>query len=838
MIRTWRQAILLLTLIGVIVTGRSFSDAADYGKASDGVHEKPLPVAKPPSGKPVRLEIYPPEVTLTGPRDEQQLLVTGIWADGSRWDFTRTAQYATESTEILTVSPQGRLQPKRDGITAVIVTASGLSAKIPVTVQQAAADFLVNFTTEIEPILTRFGCNGGGCHGAALGRGGFRLSLYAFDPAFDYEQIVRSNEGRRVVVSDPERSILLAKPALIMEHGGGEKLKVNSREYLRVLRWLEDGAPPPSPSDPRVLKIEVYPPSRVMTPGEQQQLAVTAFWSDGRREDVTLLTQFDALNDSVASVSATGLVTAKSAGETHVMARFSGQAVVAQFTLPYARIAEYPSIPAKNFIDEKLIAKWKDLGILPSPLCRDEEFFRRLHLDAIGVLPTPYDIRTFLADTDPNKRDKAIDAVLSRPEFVDWWTLKWGDLLRISKTALQDKGMWSFHNWVRSQIRDQIPVDEFVRRIVTAEGSTFTDGPANFYNIGRNADDYAETASQVFLGIRVQCAKCHSHPFEKWTQADYYGMSAFFVRLGKKSSSEFGLFGQESVVYLRPTGEARHPRTGATVKPRPFDGPEMDDEFDRRQKLAEWITAPDNPYFARNIVNRFWGYLMGRGLVEPLDDLRATNPASNPDLLDALAADFVAHKFDLKHLLRQIFRSRAYQLSSVITPGNEADGANTHFARYTVKRLTAEQLADAIDFATGTQEKYDGVPLGTRAIQLPDTSYNSYLMDTFGRPARQVVCECERTSKPNIAQALHLLNGDFLNKKIAHPQGRIEQLLKQSKSVKDIVEELYLVTISRPPSPDEAAKAIGWISSAPSQKEGLQDLLWVLLNSKEFLFIH
>jgi len=521
------------------------------------------------------------------------------------------------------------------------------------------------------------------------------------------------------------------------------------------------------------------------------------------------------------------------------MIRFGGQAEVAQVSLPFAKIDRYPAVPTNNFIDEKLVAKWKELGLVPSPLCSDEVFLRRLYLDAIGTLPTPTEIRTFLADTDSKKRDKAIDKVLDRGEFTDWWALKWGDLLRINRTAVQEKGMWSFHNWVRAQVRDNVPIDAFARDIITAEGSTFIEGPANFYRIGRNADDWAETTAQVFLGIRVGCAKCHHHPFEKWSQDDYYSLAAFFARLATKSSQEFGLFGAETVVFLRPAGETTHPRKRIVMKPRPLDGnpaASYDDEFDRRKKLADWLASSNNRMFSRNIANRFWGYLMGRGLVEPLDDMRATNPASNPELLDAIADDLVKSKFNLKHLLRTIFASRAYQLDSVPVPENAADAANVHFTRYTVKRLTAEQLADAIDFATGTREKYAGLPLGTRAIQLPDSEVKSYLMDTFGRPARQVLCECERTTKPNIAQAMHLLNGDFLNKKIADKAGRIEKLLAAKQVPDKAIEELWLSAWSRRPSADELAKARSWLKGAPTPREGLQDLLWVLLNSREFLF--
>jgi hypothetical protein len=798
----------------------------------------PAASAQAPTGAPRELVVYPPQVKLTGPRAEQRVVVLGIWADGRKFDLTRDAKLVPADSKLASVE-KGVVRPLADGTTTLAVEANGATTTVPVTVAKAAADVPVSFNREVEPILTKAGCNSGACHGAALGRGGFRLSLFGFDPDFDHAQIVRSNEGRRVVVDDAERSILLAKPALVMEHGGGERLKLHGRDYSRLRQWLEDGAPAPRANDAFVTALEVFPPSRVVRPGEEQQLAVTAVWSDGTREDVTSTAQFDSLNDSVAAVTSAGLVTAREKGETHVMVRFGGQAAVAQITLPYAKLDAFPEYRPNNFIDEKLVAKWKDLGLTPSPLAEDDEFLRRLYLDAVGTLPTPDEVRAFLADTDPNKRAKAIDRVLDRGEFTDWWALKWGDLLRINRRALQDKGMWSFHNWVRAQVRDNVPVDQFVRDIVTAEGSTFLDGPANFFQIGRSADDWAETTSQLFLGVRMGCAKCHHHPFEKWSQDDYYGLSAFFARMGTKNSQEFGIFGRETVIYIKAAGEATHPRKRGVVKPLPLDGDprqSWDDEFDRRKKLADWLTAPSNRMFARNMVNRFWGYAMGRGLVEPLDDMRATNPATNPELLDALADDFVTAKFDLKHLLRTIFNSRAYQLSSEVTDGNKADGANVHFTRRTVRRLTAEQLADAVDFATGTREKYQGLPLGTRAIQLPDSEVQSYLMDTFGRPARQVLCECERTTTPNIAQAMHLLNGATINRKIGEKTGRIEKLIADKVPLPKAVEELYLATWSRPPTPDEQKKAEGWVTSAPSVRDGLQDLLWVLTNSREFLF--
>lgn len=795
------------------------------------------PKAARPTGAIQRLEIYPAKVNLGSPREEQHLGVLGEFAAGRRWDLSREAQYTSSDPKIAVVDKIGVVRPVANGKTTITLRAGDKTASVAVEVA-GQSDVPVDFAREIVPVLTKAGCNGGACHGAQHGRGGFRLSLFGFDPAFDHAQIVESAEGRRVVLSDPERSILLQKPALVMEHKGGERIKAGGREWNVLKQWLEDGAPAPTAKDSLVTALEIWPKQRLMVPGEQQQVIVKATWDDGRIEDITATAQFDSLNDGVAGVTAGGLVTAKGPGEAAIMIRYAGQAGVFQVTLPYAKVEPYPAVAKRNFIDEKLAAKWRDLGIVPSKACGDEEFLRRIHIDAVGTLPSPEEVKKFLADKSPDKRTKLIDQVLDRPEFVDFWAYKWGDLLRINRAALQERGMWSFHNWVRACLRDGRPMDEMVRDIITAEGSTFTEGPANYFMVAKNPADWAETTSQLFLGVRIGCAKCHHHPFEKWSQDDYYGMSAFFVRLGTKASQEFGLFGREQVVYLKSTGEQTHPRKGGVVKARPLDGQPMDDPIDRRVKLAEWVTAPGNPFFARNLANRFWGYVMGRGLIEPLDDLRATNPPTNPELIDALANHLVEVKFDLKKFLGTIFRSQAYQLSSKTEPGNKADVQNIYYARFGVRRLTAEILADAVDYATGTQTKYPGLPLGTRAIALPDTEVKSFFLDTFGRPPRQITCECERMSQPNIAQALHLLNGTELNKKIADPKGRIEKSLAGKKTPEALVEELYLVTLSRPPRAEEIDRAKHWISQAGSSKEGMQDLMWVLLNSREFLFNH
>jgi hypothetical protein len=792
----------------------------------------------PPAAAARQLTVFPPQIVLNGPRAEQRLGVLGIHADGRQWDHSGFAKFTSSNPAVATVDAAGVVHPAGDGQTTITVSAAGVAATVKVTVNGFKADEPINFTRDVESVLTKSGCNQGACHGAAIGRGGFRLSLRGFDPAFDHSQIVQSAEGRRVVLGQPERSILLLKPSLTMEHGGGERFKTSSAAYAIFKTWLEDGAPEPTAGDPHVTRLEAWPPTRLMVPGERQQLVVRAHWSDGRITDATPWATFDTLTDAVASVTRAGVVTALGHGVGHVMIRFAERATTVQVTLPYAQLAKYPAAPRNNFIDDLLIAKWKDLGLTPSPLCDDATFLRRLYLDAIGTLPTPEEIKDFVADQSPEKRNVAIDAVLSRPEFVDFWTVKWGDLLRINRDALQEKGMWSFHNWVKANVRDGRRLDEFVHDVLLAEGSTYTDGPANFYRVGRMPADWAETTAQVFLGVRLQCAKCHHHPFDDWSQDDYYGMAAFFARLTQKNSQEFGLFGRETIIHTRPTGEVTHPIKRSIVKPHPLGGQVTDDEFDRRRPLADWVVSKDNPYFARNMSNRFWGYLMGRGLVEPLDDLRPTNPACVPELLDALAKELTAHDFDMKHLLRTILRSRAYQLDSAETPGNAADATNVYFTRYHARRLTAEQLADAVDFATGTREKYRGLPAGTRAIQLPDPRVPSYLLDVFGRPQRAVVCECERTATPNIAQAMHLLNGDTLSKKIADAGGRVERLAKGKTEPAAVIEELYLVTLSRPPTPPETAQAERWLADAANPREGAQDLLWALLNSREFLFNH
>jgi hypothetical protein len=615
----------------------------------------------------------------------------------------------------------------------------------------------------------------------------------------------------------------------------------------------------------------------------RQRLAVTARLQDGTTEDITRRAQYNSLNDPVASVDGDGRVTLQAKGQTAVMVRFRGKAAVCRLMMPYGKPSAVTGmLPQANFIDRLVAARWRQMGLSPSQPCTDAEFIRRVYLDVLGILPTPDEVRAFLKECSeeqvfrpsgvqvlnpgsppkPNlstraaqprtpehrggrevvpavstaARGRLIDRVLDRPEYADYWTLKWGDLLRNNRAQLGEKGMWSFHNWLRASFRANKPLDAMTRELVTAQGSTYTNGPANYFRVVSAPADLAETTAQVFLGVRLACAKCHHHPFEKWSQDDYWQMAAFFSRVGLKGSDEFGIFGGEQVVRLASSGEVANPRTGQQMKPAPLDGKTMDDPVDRRRALATWLTAPENPFFARNIVNRYWAYLMGRGIVDPVDDLRVTNPPSNPELLDALAQDFAAHRFDVKHLLKTILTSATYQLSSTPTRENRQD--ELFYTKYTVKRLPAEVLLDAVCAASGSPEKFSGLPAGYRAAQLPDPGVQSYFLDTFGRPGRNLACECERSAEPNMAQALHLMNSDFIQNKVASGSGRLAKLLEAKKPDPEIVEELYLATFSRLPTPAEREKALQLVAEAPAQKEGFEDLLWALLNSREFVFNH
>jgi hypothetical protein len=712
---------------------------------------------------------------------------------------------------------------------AALLVASSLAAP--------AEENRVSFATEVQPTLTKLGCNQGACHGAQYGKGGFKLSLRGFDDQADYREIVRAAFARRVDLIDPTRSLLLRKPTLAIPHEGGRRLVEGSRAYQTLERWIRQRAPGPSPVDRKLKELVVTPKELILQPGGNARVAAKAVYEDGSEELLADKAAFDCQSPTVADVSAEGDITARGQGEAVVMVRYLGSVAVVRVIVPYGVTASLDAFPPNNVIDTLWAETWRKIGLTPSPPCDDAEFFRRIHLSTLSTLPRTEDVQAFLADPSPDKREKAIDAVLERPEYVDAWTQKWGDLLLNSRRSIQKKGMWSLHNWLRASFRANKPMDKFVEELITAVGSPYENGPANFYGIG-GADEWTESTAQVFLGVRLQCAKCHNHPYENLLQSDYYRMKAFFGRVGKKSSQEFGLAGGETVIFVNDSGEVGHPRTGELMKPKPVGGPPVDDPIDRRRALASWMTARDNPALARNLANRYWGYYFGRGLVHPIDDLRVTNPASNPELLDALAADLIAHDYDIKHLVRTIMRSKVYQLGAVSTSVSRVDAENRYVTHFAPKRLRAEALLDAVDSACGTREKFPELPLGYRAIALPDSDYVSDFLDTFGRPRRAVPCECERSEAPTMTQALLMISGGLLNRKVADPDGRVARLVAAQTPPEKAIEELFLCTVSRPPTGEERREALAEIQAAASPKEGLEDLLWTLLNTREFQFNH
>ena len=803
--------------------------------------EPAKPAARPaePPPAPASLAVEPAALTIRGADDTARLLVSGAAASvpGRTLDYTRFAKYVSSDPAVVEVSSAGVLVPRGDGTAQITVSFAGKAATAVVTVKDFGADPAVSFRNQVIPIFTKHGCNSGGCHGKATGQNGFRLSLLGFDAEFDHNALVKEARGRRVFPSAPDRSLLLTKAVGAIPHGGGRKIERDSPEYSVLLRWIRQGMPAGSDKDPAVVRIEVAPKERVVGRFSQQQMRVTAHYSDGAVRDVTAEAQYKSNDENIAQVDPDGLVRTDAAtGDTAVMARYMGQVEVCRITIPLGTTAEQAvaAIPVKTYIDRLVQAKWRRLGLTPSPLADDAAFLRRAYLDAIGTLPTPEEVREFLDDKAPDKRDKWVDRILARNEYADHWAVKWGDILRNKRGGLREhvRGTFAFHAWIRNALATNMPYDTFVRNIIAAQGTVDQHPPVIWYRTVRNLTHQTNDTAQLFLGMRINCAQCHHHPYEKWSQDDYYGFQAFFARMGRKS----GEIAQEPAIFVKPDGVVRHPVTGKVMSPRGLDGPEVavGEDDDPRHKLVDWMVQPDNPFFARALANRLWAHFMGRGLVEPLDDMRVTNPPSNPELLDAMAAEFVKSGFDMKKLIRTIMVSSSYQLSSEPLPGNEDDQQN--YARCYPKRLPAEVLLDAVSHVTGTVENFGGLPKGTRAIQLPDEGVGNYFLDVFGRPTRETACECERPREANLAQVLLTLNGAELQGKIGSGAGRIARLIKETKPDAAIVEELYFAAFCRPPRAGELRTVLDYVGAAKDKKAAYEDVLWAMLNTKEFLF--
>lgn len=712
----------------------------------------------------------------------------------------------------------------------------------------ASTSHAISFGEDVIPVLTRAGCNQGACHGSQFGQGGFKLSLLGYAPEQDFPAIVREGGQRRVSLVAPADSLLLRKASGGIPHGGGTRIHPTSAEYQTLLNWIRSDAPGLIPDEPTVTDITVSPDEHEYAPGESQQLKVVAIYSDGSERDVTQRARYNSLSNGIATVTDHGQVTANASGQTAIMVRYRGCAKVSIVVHPFENQIDLSQFQPQNFVDEHVMSRWQKIRLQPSDRCSDERFLRRAFLAVIGTLPSTEQVETFLASRDPDKRTAIVDELLGLTgdpkrdiyveEFSAYWTQKWGDLLRNNRDSVGEIGMWAFANWIRAAFRQNMPMDKFAAEILLAQGSIYQNGQANYYKVASQPTDLAETTAQVFLGIRLQCAKCHQHPFESISQTDYYGLAAFFTQVTTKRSSDFGAFGFDTVVRLKNSGSIRHPRSGVIVPPTPLGAAPLKDiaARDLRRPLAEWLTSPDNELFARNIANRTWGYLMNVPLVEPIDDLRATNPPSNPELLKALAARFVADGYDLRRLMRNILVSGTFQRSSTATADNAND--TRFYSHYPSSRLPAEVLLDAIDAVCGTQERFSGVPLGTRAIELPDPQFASYFLDTLGRPQRVVSCECERTAEPNLAQVLQLANGELIQRKLTDKNGRISHMAASAMPDEDAFTELYLVSFSRRPTVQEIAHCRTIIADAGDRRSGLEDILWALINSREFLFNH
>ena len=784
-----------------------------------------------------RIEVYPAEVRLAGVREQAQLIVTGHYADGSIQDLTRAAAISTANAEVVTV--QGTVAfPAANGEASLNVDVDGKTAAVKVVVENQDQPQPVSFLYDTLAALSKNSCNAGACHGSPSGKGGFRLSLRAFDPKLDELTLIREDFGRRTNSLDPDNSLLLLKPLMKVAHGGGRQIRADDPAYAVIRDWIAEGCQMDTAEAARPVRIDVYPKSgRVLKkPAVQQQLSVWAHYSDGSVRDVTPLAVYSSSDVEVADVDRNGLVEGQKRGEVAVVVRYL-EFIESSFITFIEDVEDFvwndPQV--NNYIDDAVDQKLMQLKYLPSDLCTDEEFIRRVYLDVIGILPTLEEVTAFAGDQDPNKRDKAVDQLLDRPEYSKFWALKWGDLLRLTSGQVTNEGVYKYYRWVERSFRENKPYDQFATELLTATGSTFSNPAANFYRTSKDMNDCVETISQVFLGARLQCAKCHNHPFERWTQDNYYGMAAFFNRVQRKNTKR----ANEMFIFVSQSGEVTQPRTQQQMKPWvPGQGDiENPNEFDRRLDFAKWLTEPDNPFFAKIEVNRIWSQVFGRGIVEPADDFRDTNPPSNALLLDQLAQDFVDNGYDRKKILATILKSRTYQTSYQPNDFNEED--TKYFSHYQPRLLSAEQLLDAICHVTQVAESFGGLPAGTKATHLPAPDLvNNEFLKIFGQPERQTVCACERTNESNLSMAIQFFNGPLIYGKLKDESNAFRKSMTDGKSNTEIIKLLYNLAVCRNPSDTELKASLEHIESKEDRVEALEDICWAILNTNEFLFQH
>jgi hypothetical protein len=802
------------------------------------------------------LKVYPPEVHITGANRTQQLLLVEEENGRVVKDHTNTARFASSSPAVARVTATGLVTALANGEAVISVTVNGRQAARKVTVGNLTKEPEWSFRRHVLPTMTKLGCNSGACHGALAGKGGMKLSLRAFDADSDWFVLTRQALARRIETTRPAESLLLQKAARIVPHGGGRKITEGDDSHTLLLEWIRGGAAGPRQAEAQLERIEVYPPATILEPKDTLQAIVRAVYSDGSSEDVTRWSRFGSSEELVAGVNEGGTIQVNGRGEAAIIVNFGTKVATLTVTSPYPTrldAAVFAKSPRDNTVDDLILAKLQMLRIPPSEPATDSEFLRRAYLDTCGTLPRVEEAKAFLASTDPLKRAKLIDALLARPEFVDYWAYRWSDLLLVSSRKLPQPAMWAFYRTIRQSVADNQPWDAFARDILTASGSTLSNGGGNYFVLHKDVSELAEATAVTFLGMSIGCAKCHNHPLEKWTQDQYWAFANLFSRVGLKNGDRAG----EVLIQPRLDGEAFHLRKGVPMPATPLDGVPLppDSAEDRRAYFAKWLTAPDNPYFARAIVNRVWKNYMGRGLVEAEDDLRVSNPPSNAELLDALAADLIKHRYDLKHLMRTILNSAAYQRSTRPLPGNAAD--DRFYSRYLPRRLSGEVILDAYSDITGvptlfTQLKSaagDSVvptasyPAGTRAIQLPDSLVLSQFLESFGRAERVQTCSCERSADASVTQALHLNNGQTLNAKLRDKNSRLGKWLAAGKPDEFIIDQVFWSALTRPPTAEEKHKFQEILSDAArggveTHREAIEDFVWAVLTGREFLFNH
>ncbi len=794
----------------------------------------PVTAAADQVQSPASLRVYPPEVQLTSGRDRQALIVQALYEDGITRDVTADVKWIL-SDEKLAHLEGNVLTSAADGSGEVIIEYAGHSVKVPCVVSNAAVDPAISFRLDVMPVFMKANCNTGSCHGAARGKDGFRLSLFGFDPEGDYFRLTRQISGRRLNLAHLTDSLMMEKATGKVPHSGGQRFDENSEYAATLIRWLDAGAPNDEGEVPRVESVEIFPEGAVLDgEGATQQINVLAKYSDGTDRDVTSLAYFMSNNDNSATIEQSGVVTGQNRGESFIMARFETHTVGTHFiTLPQGFSFQWQEVPANNYVDELMYEKFKKLRIQPSVLCSDEQFLRRASLDIAGLLPTLEQYEKFSADDNPKKRDELVDDLLSRKEFVEMWVMKWAELLQIRTTNnISYKSMLRYYTWLQDKIANNVPFDQMVKELLGANGGLFTNAATNYYQNETNTLKIAENVAQVFMGMRIQCAQCHNHPFDRWKMDDYYSFAAFFSQIGRKGAED----PRETIIFNSGSGEVKHPVGGRTMPPK-FLGGEVPDVSgkDRRVVMAEWLASAENPYFATNLANVVWAHFFGKGIINEVDDVRVSNPPVNDALLQTLGLKFTEYDYDFKRLVRDICTSRTYQLSTQTNETNEKDVSN--FSHAALRRIRAEVLLDCISQATDTKNKFQGLPLGARAVQIANGNTSTYFLTTFGRAKRGTVCSCEVKIEPNLSQALHLINGDTLQSKITEGNF-IGMRLEAGKNADQIIDELYLTCLCRRPTDQENQELNVILDETEDKKQALEDVFWGLLNSREFVFNH